>query len=170
MGVGAGKARKVTLQDILTMRERRRERILELFEQWEGHSVIVVTLNIPGPDKGLYYDHLELALLTTSQVLGDSVLHEEVRGNAPGFEGFVVVSGDPMEIKRKVVDLEESHPWGRMWDLDVYRAPDAPIARAEVDAPPRKCLICDAPAKECARSQKHPLPELLETIERMLES
>lgn len=151
------------------MRERRRSRILELFEQWEGRSVISVTLNLPGPDKSLFYNALELALLTASQVLEDVVLHEEIRGNEPGFEGFLVVSGDPMEIKGRLLQIEENHPWGRLWDLDVYRAPDTPITRSDVGAEPRKCLLCDAPAKECARSQKHPLPELLDTITRMVE-
>lgn len=73
----------------------------------------------------------------------------------------------PEQVKRALVDLEESHPWGRLWDLDVITA-DGPLSRAAFGLPGRRCLICGGPAHACARSRAHSVPELLTAIDAIV--
>ena len=53
-------------------------------------------------------------------------------------------------------------------DLDVLRAPDVQVSRAELGLPRRKCLLCGRDAAACARSRAHPLPALLARIDALL--
>ncbi len=64
------------------------------------------------------------------------------------------VDGLPLLLKAALVSLEESHPQGRLWDLDVITASGA-IDRAALGLPPRTCLLCAYPAHECRRQGRH---------------
>ena len=46
----------------------------------------------------------------------------------------------------------------------------APIGREELGLGPRKCLLCDRPARECMRARTHSIEELLENIQTLVNS
>ncbi len=70
------------------------------------------------------------------------------------------VPGPAEEVKARCVAIEESSPAARLLDLDVHSPAGAPIDRASLHQPPRACLCCDQPARECIRLGRHGLPEL----------
>ena len=84
------------------------------------------------------------------------------------FHGSTVES-PPLSVKRAAVALEDSHPLGRLFDLDVI-GPDGPLSRTEIGAPERRCLLCDRPARLCMRGHRHSYQELLAAIDTLLES
>lgn len=87
-----------------------------------------------------------------------------------GPEALVAVAADATEIKRATVALEESHPLGRIWDLDVTAPGGDAISRRDLGLPPRRCFVCDRPAHACARSRAHPIGDLVAAIEAIVDA
>jgi holo-ACP synthase len=59
------------------------------------------------------------------------------------------------EAKARCVAIEASRPAARLVDLDVYSPQGVPIDRASLHLPPRACLCCVEPARECIRAGRH---------------
>ena len=76
---------------------------------------------------------------------------------------------DAQVLKSATTDLEEHHPLGRLWDLDVITASGTGLSRLQLGRPARRCLLCSRPARECGRSRRHSLPELLGKIRNMVD-
>ncbi len=163
---------KVTLMELLDSREDRVIRQRELLEK-HGGILISVTLNIPGPvkDKPKYRKALDMAMDSLEEKAGTTViLHQECRYKLTGPEGYLCVGDETFDgetWKRMTIDIEENHELGRIFDIDVLTTAGG-ISRSQLDLPGRKCLICGQPAKVCARSQKHPMEELLAKIDEIL--
>ena len=178
--------RELTLMDLLDSRENRVNHQKELLEQFTGHTLVSMTLNIPGPvkDRPEYRSALETGLHRLKAMLSpEAILHEKFRPLITGPEGYLVVSGDPMAIKKAAVAAEEADALGRLFDIDVLvigdaATPDADkhfsltdirsISRSQLGAEPRKCLLCGENAKACARSRAHSMDDLLNKINEIL--
>lgn len=82
------------------------------------------------------------------QEIKQFVLYKENHTRASGAETHWRLSLSPLEAKNIAVKIENSHPIGRLFDLDVMA--DSQIrTREEIGHAPRTCLICPLPAKEC---------------------
>ncbi|MGE5708499.1 MAG: citrate lyase holo-[acyl-carrier protein] synthase, partial [Bacteroidota bacterium] len=77
-----------------------------------------------------------------------------------------VLEGGADSIKQALVSLEETHPLGRLWDWDVYPGEFLPLSREKLGLPPRRCFLCERPAKECSRGRIHPDEEIVGFIRR----
>ena len=86
-----------------------------------------------------------------------------------GFEGFFVIDGQSLEVKRAAAELEDTHPLGRLMDLDVI-GPEGPIGRADIGLQERRCLICEKPARYCMRAGSHTHEELMAKIKQLVSS
>lgn len=134
-------------------------------------SVVSLTLVIPGADKNPDWapEVFTAALDAAAGAFAPEELrHEERHDTLAGPQGFLVVARSPHEVKRCLVEVEDTHRWGRLFDLDVV-LDGRPLARTEVGAPPRRCLVCEGPAAPCARSRAHDLPTLASAIAAVLE-
>lgn len=85
-----------------------------------------------------------------------------------GPEALFAVEADAHTLKSAMVALEEVHPLGRLWDLDVHRADGTALSRRDIGLQKRRCLICEQPAHACTRSRAHPLEDLLAEIAHRL--
>ena len=72
------------------------------------------------------------------------------------------------DIKTLATEIEESHPLGRLFDMDVIAVDGRKADRSELGLGPRPCLICGGPARECARSRTHTVAELQTETDRRL--
>lgn len=83
---------------------------------------------------------------------------------------WAVLAGrlDPFDLKRSACAVETRRLWGRLIDLDVLDASGQRIERTPLDLPARRCLVCPEPARECARLQRHALPELIAEVGRLV--
>ena len=203
----------MTLEEILNSREARVARQRELLEANPGLSLISLTVQPPGPVKR-NDTSLVIAKAGVEAVRkAFKVEYEELRDLDTGFEGFFLVNMDPLETKRQACRIEDTHPLGRLMDIDVVvlngisvlsaasatpvslrfapypgkcspgvalttechpersegSAP-LPIGREELGLEPRKCLLCDRPARECMRAKTHTTEELLHRIESLVNS
>lgn len=94
----------------------------------------------------------------------------EERDLPTGYEAFLLTTLSPLEAKRHAVELEESHPLGRLFDVDVFaRDNDGPISRTVINCAPRRCLLCEEEARLCMRRHTHSHEELMARIREMVE-
>ncbi|BFU59301.1 MULTISPECIES: triphosphoribosyl-dephospho-CoA synthase CitG [Rodentibacter] len=84
-----------------------------------------------------------------------------IRPLETGHEAFFVLPIKACELKRAMIELEDSIPLARLWDLDVVNTDGILLSRAEFGLPPRACLICGDNAKYCARSRHHQSNEII---------
>lgn len=132
-------------------------------------ATLFVSLNLPGPDKsppgatGLFRrgsaqiaDTFRGSLLVTADC--DHLGHFALR----------VLDADPLAVKRLCIGIEDSHPAARLLDLDVYASETVQIGRASLGLPARRCLVCDQPAVDCIRTQRHPYAEVIGKVHALL--
>ena len=212
-----------SLQTILESRDARAARQRELLGAYPGATLISFTVIPPGPVKRTAWSPAVAAegLAALRERFGASVsppspchsrpiprhsrpdrespfLFEEERDLPTGFEAFLVVDLPAREVKRACCEIEDSHPHGRLMDIDVLeRCPVEPgmtgkepgmtgkepgmtgsvtagcdrlsiLSRTEVGLPERRCLLCERPARECIRAGRHTTDELLARISEIL--
>lgn len=163
------KGTPVTLPEILDAREARGFRQKELLDFGKAqaskfYSLISFTMNIAGEIKAFplgiaaYEEGLKEL---RARIPANAILHfEESRKNS-GPEAFFLLSMSPEQAKTLTTSIEESHPIGRLFDMDVLGPDGVSISRSALGLPPRTCLICGENAKACARSRNHTLEVIL---------
>lgn len=176
LAAGGGRAGPaVTVESMLAARERRVERRRDAFARRPEGPLVTVSIVMPGPVKDCALSRVAAAAargaldrLFAARGWPATVLAET---NGPtGPEALVAVAAEPRALKQAVVMLEETHPLGRLWDLDVAAPGDRTISRRDLGLAPRRCLVCDAPAHACARSRAHPLDVLLTAVEERIDA
>lgn len=160
----------ITLDALLAARDTRRDTQQQLLQRHSGCVPVVLTVNIPGPEKrtqrSVAIGHE--GMRTLLRQLEGSVTESFVRDLPTGFEGYAVVSGmTPRQIKEITTGIESSHPLGRVMDIDVIGPDGSPVSRTDAGESPRRCLICDEDARVCMRLRTHSVEELLEVINRL---
>ena len=71
-------------------------------------------------------------------------------------------------IGADIAELQLSQNFGRLMDIDVIGPGRSPVSREEMGLPPRKCLLCNHPARYCMRARNHSTEELLIKIRQMV--
>ncbi len=150
----------VELRDMLEARERRAQRQQALLKRF-GRPLVSYTMNIAGPVKNSDLIRRGFALgrellLGQLELLSSPCIFREELDEPTGCEGLYVVDMRPEALKELTCSLEEDTELGRLFDMDVLTPDGRVLERAE----PRRCLICGRPAKVCARSRAHSIPEL----------
>lgn len=154
----------VALADLLAARERRVALRDAALAAAPGAAASVTPV-MPGPVKDSALARLvqaaalaELARLLDARGWAWSLARAETGPAGP--EALLVVAADAADLKRALAALEDHHPLGRLWDLDVATRHGA-VARRDLGLPPRACLLCAEAAHACARSRAHPVADLL---------
>ena len=159
----------ITLQELLDSRDRRARRQGELLSQFPGRALLCLTVQLPGPEKRNALS-LEIARAGVEAIEKRfNPVFRETNDLETGFEGFFIVDGQPLEVKRAAAELEDTHPLGRLMDLDVI-GPEGPIGRADIGLQERRCLICEKPARYCMRAGSHTHEELMAKIKQLVSS
>ncbi|WP_430883518.1 citrate lyase holo-[acyl-carrier protein] synthase [Fusibacter sp. JL216-2] len=159
---------------ILKARENRSKKYKQFNEIYQG-TILALTMNIPGAykktksalkafDEGLKSMN---KLLSSRRV---NVLKHETSITDDGPEACWVIDTPPISLKSWAVELEETHPLGRLFDFDVLNEDLRPLHRENTGGLPRRCFICNEPAHMCARSQKHDYKDLHKKIDKMVDA
>ncbi|MBP5689582.1 MAG: citrate lyase holo-[acyl-carrier protein] synthase [Bacteroidales bacterium] len=156
-----------SLEEILRSRDERASRQRELKDSFTGKALLSLTVIVPGPEKRTETS-LNVAAAAVSAIRDAfHIVHEELRDLSTGYEAFFIVPGDDYDAKRKAVEIEETHPFGRLFDIDVI-GQEGPLSRKDVGAEERRCLICGKTARECMRLRTHSPEELTEAVRRIV--
>ncbi len=87
-----------------------------------------------------------------------------------GPEALWCVAHPASEIKAMCSTLEQSHPLGRLWDIDVICPQSGQVGRQSLGESQRRCLLCDEPAHACARSRRHDTDLVVARVEQMIDA
>lgn len=155
----------VSLEEILNARENR-VKIQQKMLQKAPTCLLSFTLNIPGSVKVFPYTKWAYEVGSSIISKGVSLLNGDVleqfeAKNETGWDGFFALNLPPEEIKTYLLEQEEHHPLGRLFDFDVLRTDGSKLSRQELGFPERTCLLCGNPAFLCGRSRTHSAQELL---------
>ena len=161
--------RDVTLSEILAAREKRAARRRELMD-CGNVALAQLTVNIPGNRKTsrmirqIFLEGVS-AIARVAGMNKQLVLPDLLTGP----EGYFLFSKTAVELKMSTLELEESHPLGRFWDIDIFFRPGRSLSRKELGFSGRRCYLCSRPAHECARSRAHSDGEIMAIITARME-
>lgn len=160
----------VTLTELLDSRDRRHQRQLDYLKKYPNDTLLVLTIVMPGSVKR---NHLSLitahaAVDAINNNFNNDIIESEIRDLITGYEAFFVVKKTSEESKRIACNIEDTHPLGRLFDIDILSSNGIPVSRTQLQIQPRRCLICGDDARVCMRTQKHNYDQLLEHINNMV--
>jgi holo-ACP synthase len=165
---------KVTLHQVLDSRELRVARQ----RAWTEHHALPLvsfTINMVGEVKNNQVSRTAFesgyhSILDVCRVEDISIARVETFDLVTGPE-LLLATGTvtPEQLKRAMVSIEQEHPLGRLFDIDVLDEQGAAVSRDTLGLPRRLCLICDKEAKICARSRAHTLDELQKKMSEMID-
>ena len=160
----------VVLTDMLDCRERRSCKQEEYRNKYHT-TVISFCMNIPGPVKTnpdiskVFQSGVQdiLSFLQSSDI---KILESPEYNEKTGNELLLAIdSTDSKHIKNAMTHIEETHPLGRLFDIDVINPDGIKMSRNTF----RKCFICNCQAQECASARKHSVPEMQEYIDSKIQ-
>lgn len=145
--------------NLLSDREERASFQRRLLERY-GHSLVVIHANYPGNRK--HTPDTFYVVETMKPIIRSShnVLYETSTTTSEGRVVYLILDEEPMSLKRRMVDLEENHPLGRLVDIDVLTLTRM-YHRSDLGKGMRKCFLCEEIAQVCVRSRRHPLHDVL---------
>lgn len=159
---------EINLMQMLDCRERRNAVQNELLQKYR-RPVISFCMNIPGPVKT--NPQIRGAFLAGRQELIGAlrkntfaILQAFDIAEATGDEWIAAVDADAAKIKELTMEIENRHPLGRLFDMDVIDIQGEKLSRPRF----RKCLICGKQAQECARARAHSVKEIQDAVMKML--
>lgn len=158
--------RKVIVEDMLAARDRRVDIQSSMLEEGGSDcSLACLTMNIAGeikrtPMTKMLFDRG----ISEFEQAGFEVIDHMVIDEFTGSEAFWLVKEDGAEVKKYLEAVEDSFPAARLFDFDVLTPDGVKLSRAKS----RKCLICDKPAAECARSRAHGLDTIKAATQALL--
>lgn len=121
-----------------------------------GAALVTVALNVPGAEKappGARALHAWAVTRVLGALEGARTVH--ALEDALGPFALLEVGVAPAAAKAACLAIEASHPAARLVDLDVHAPSGAALDRAALGLPPRPCLLCAEPARECIRLRRH---------------
>ena len=158
--------RKVIVEDMLAARDRRVDIQSSMLEEGGSDcSLACLTMNIAGeikrtPMTKMLFDRG----ISEFEQAGFEVIDHMLIDEFTGSEAFWLVKENGAEVKKYLEDVEDSFPAARLFDFDVLTPDGVKLSRAKS----RKCLICDKPAAECARSRAHGLDTIKAATQALL--
>lgn len=166
----------VTLEQLLQSRDNRAKHQKDLLGKNPGRSLLCLTVQLPGTEKR-NATSLKIAWAGVEAIReAFSPEYEELRDLETGYEGYFLVSLPAPDAKRLACRIEDTHPLGRLMDIDVltkqaeedYFSSTGCISRSDIGLEPRKCLLCGNEVRYCMRAKTHTTEELLARIEEMV--
>lgn len=152
------------MKRILEDREKRFIKILSLYDEYKL-LVLVGKINYPGNNKNTL--EAETAFNVLYSLLIDRfkkyTIHSEVDEGFDGKSLILILKSGKFVAKDLAIEIEETHPLGRIFDIDVYEGENS-ISRRHLGYPERKCIVCNNNARECAREGRHGIEEVLTVI------
>ncbi len=151
---------------ILSDREKRAERIRCLAET--GQTVLSIKANLPTGFKNSFEACFLLSVFFREVKTKLAFTAEYRYESDDGAYGLLLTNENGLSVKNACIELERTHPLGRLIDLDVTDK-HTDFSRSKMNLPLRQCLLCDAPAVVCMRLQKHTSEEVFREAQRRIE-
>ena len=163
---------EITLDKLLASRDRRVEMQQQLREKYPNSTLVCLTVIMPGNVKR-NLSSLIVSQAAINTLLGrfeGNIVDIVTRDLETGYEAYLVTGLSQSIAKKLACDIEDSHPLGRLFDIDILDNDGVPVKRETVGSSPRRCLMCDNEARYCMRNRTHTPQELNAQIQTMIDS
>ena len=162
---------EITLDQLLASREHRHEKQMALLSDHPALTLVCLTVIMPGAEKRNSHSLIvaNAAMTAVLECFRGTLVDVVANDLITGYEAYFVTRLDKLQAKQMTCEIEDNHPLGRLFDLDVIAANGSPISRQEVGQLPRKCLLCDNEARYCMRNHTHTHDELQAHISQMID-
>ena len=160
---------EITLEQLLESRDKRAEFQTILLNGYRT-PLVSFTVNMPGKVKKNHRSEavFNAGVESIRETLAGHIVYYKLLDNLTGPEGYFAVDMEVGELKAAMCRIEDSHPLGRLMDIDVLSAPGQHVSRTTLGHQPRKCLVCGGMAAACTRSRAHPTEQLIAAIDQLL--
>ena len=175
-----GVLKKVSLEEVLAYREKRVCRRQVLLSEY-SLPLACLGLNIPGEYKDFpwarrsFHEEIEIFMLAL-EAEGLSAAHSENEVENAGYTAYISVNAEPVRLKTIALRIEQTHPLGRLFDIDIFESTGKKLSRSNGSmaegsgAEPRQCLICGGNGFICGRSRAHSPDELRRAVLGIMEN
>lgn len=188
----------ITLNELLASRDARHATQQKLLAEHSGKTLVCLTVVMPGSVKrnqqSLTAAHAAVEAMRKAFAVKENkglfpletpenpenlVPLENPEPPAPtllkldletGYEAYLITTMPLLEAKRIAVNIEDTHPLGRLFDIDIINADGVPVSRDAIGEKPRRCLVCDHEARYCMRMRWHTQEEIWAKINEMVDS
>ena len=177
----------ITLDELLASRDARHAMQQKLMAEHSGKTLVCLTVVMPGSVKrnqqSLTVARAAVKAMRKAYNISDDLLPEtELLTNElkietreclverdlnTGYEAYLITPLPLLEAKRVAVEIEDTHPLGRLFDIDVIDKQGIPVSRDRVGGQPRRCLVCDHEARYCMRMRWHTQEEIWARIRQL---
>ena len=120
---------EITLDQLLASRDDRSALQHELLEHHPGLTLVCLTVVMPGKVKRNFHSLIVAQAALTALVNTFEGTTELLRARdlPTGFEAYLLTTAERAEAKRLTCHIEDTHPLGRLFDLDVMSADGTPL-------------------------------------------
>lgn len=162
---------EITLDMLLASRESRQAKQMALMSAHPGHTLVCLTVVMPGAVKRNLHSLIvaNAALTAVLECFRPHLIDIEVRDLVTGYEAYLVIDMEALSAKELSCQIEDEHPLGRLFDIDVLSTDGIPLSRAQVGDAPRRCLLCEHESRWCMRNHTHTQAELHARISQMID-
>lgn len=159
---------QVELNDMMRCREQRAMLQNALLEKYQA-PLLSFTLNIPGPIKNnnLLSGIFSIGMKSIKGIFNNHQIHilqEHYSDEITGNEYICAFDGNADDVKNEAITLENTHPLGRLFDIDILDAKGHKLSRQQY----RSCLICNKQAQDCARNRTHSITDMQLAILKLI--
>ena len=158
---------KISLAELLAARERRAERQNLLLQKY-NKTLLSFTMNIAGEIKNspLIRRAFLVGLKELKFALKEAKIIYESEINEPtGLEFLAVIDIDAQELKELCLNIEETNPLGRLFDMDIINTNGDKLSR-KIE---RKCIICGKVGRGCASRRVHSIERIIEAQNKIMQ-
>ena len=148
----------VTSEELRAARDRRVLEKWELLSAGDGSCLVEFSLNIAGAVKVFPFARAVFReeLRELQEKLGRfSVKNTKICEEPTGDHAFFLLDSPEIPVKQFLVSIEESHPLGRLFNLDVCGLDGVSVKRQDLHLLPRTCLVCGGDANICQAKKRH---------------
>jgi holo-ACP synthase CitX len=158
--------KEVSLQELIESRDNRQARQREFIKKY-NKTLVCLTIVMPGAIKrntsSIFL--FQEAINIIKEKLKEDIITFHEYDLKTGQEAIFTVRTDTLETKKITCEIEDEHPLGRLFDIDVIGTDGIPLSRKN----PRKCLLCDNDARICMRSGQHTPLDIQNKIKKIIE-
>lgn len=148
----------VTSEELRAARDRRVLEKWELLSAGDGSCLVEFSLNIAGAVKVFPFARAAFReeLWELQEKLGRfSIKNTKICEEPTGDHAFFLLDSPEIPVKQFLVSIEESHPLGRLFNLDVCGLGGVSVKRQDLHLLPRTCLVCGGNANICQAKKRH---------------